>query len=215
MNAQQFEEEHVHHIYTKIAADFSHTRSYVWNGVKEFINSLPTSSKVLDAGCGNGKNMFRQDLEFIGIDPCPEFVQIASQYGQTSIGNILDLQFDDNSFDAVICVAVLHHLSTKERRIQALKELARVLKPNGQLFIQVWAKENNTKKRIIEYNKVTHDCFIPWQFTTKFASSNRECVHRYYHLSTKDELASNVENIGLTIKQHFNEKENWVVIAKK
>ncbi len=42
-------------------------------------------------------------------------------------------------------VAVLHHLSTIERRQKAISELIRVTKPGGKIFIEVWAKEQNPK----------------------------------------------------------------------
>ena len=158
--------------------------------------------------------MFRGDLKFTGIDTCEEFVTMSSQYGETSLGSILDLQFPDNSFDAIICVAVLHHLSTEERRLQALKEFARVLKPTGELFIQVWAKENNSRKKIQEYDTEKHDCLIPWQPTKRFKlASGEEKVFRYYHLFTEGELASLAEQAGFTIKRDFYEKENWGVIC--
>lgn len=214
MDAHNFEDINVHQVYSQIALHFAQTRAYLWKGVKEFVNSLTPGEAVLDAGCGNGKNMFRRDLKFTGIDTCQEFVKIASQYGETSLGNIIELKFSDNSFDAIICVAVLHHLSTEERRLQALKEFARVLKPGGKLFIQVWAKENNTRKKIDEYDTEKHDCMIPWQPTKRFKlESGEEKVFRYYHLFTQGELASLAKQAGFTIERDFYEKENWGIIG--
>ena len=154
------EEKYVYPIYQEIAAHFSHTRSYLWAGIKKFVEELPPNSEVLDAGCGNGRNMFRSDLNFTGVDTCPALIEIASKYGKTVLGNILELPFEDNSFDAVICVAVIHHLATPTRRLKAIKELNRVLKPNGKLFIQVWALENNTKKHILFFKIYTFNSNI-------------------------------------------------------
>jgi len=43
--------------------------------------------------------------------------------------------------DAVLCIAVIHHLSTRDRRLKALSELARVLRPNGRACVTVWARQ--------------------------------------------------------------------------
>ena len=58
----------------------------------------------------------------------------------------LRLPYRDNIFDAVISIGVIHHLTTRERRIQALKELARILCPGGKLMVYVWAMEQRHRK---------------------------------------------------------------------
>ena len=51
--------------------------------------------------------------------------------------------FSSNAFDACISIAVIHHLSTKERRENAIRELLRIVKPNGLVLIYVWAQEQS------------------------------------------------------------------------
>lgn len=58
----------------------------------------------------------------------------------------LALPFRDESFDAVLSIAVVHHFATTERRITALKELARILRIGGRLVISVWAMEQRHRK---------------------------------------------------------------------
>lgn len=58
----------------------------------------------------------------------------------------LSLPFRDESFDAVLSIAVVHHFSTTERRVRAIKELARVLRIGGRLIISVWAMEQKHRK---------------------------------------------------------------------
>lgn len=60
------------------------------------------------------------------------------------------LYFRSNSFDVCICIAVIHHLSTATRRLAAIKELARIIRPGGRILISVWALEQNFKN---EQNK--------------------------------------------------------------
>jgi ubiquinone/menaquinone biosynthesis C-methylase UbiE len=58
----------------------------------------------------------------------------------------LSLPFRDDSFDAVLSVAVVHHFATTERRVGALRELARVLRIGGRLIITVWAMKQRHRK---------------------------------------------------------------------
>ena len=52
--------EEIDSVYNKIANDFSRTRYKVWDGVKQFLDTIPVDSKIADIGCGNGKNMMYQ-----------------------------------------------------------------------------------------------------------------------------------------------------------
>jgi len=59
----------IEEVYNKIGDEFNNTRYSVWGSVREFLNGLEVNSRVLDIGCGNGKNMlYRTDLNFTGID---------------------------------------------------------------------------------------------------------------------------------------------------
>ena len=58
----------------------------------------------------------------------------------------LSLPFRDESLDAVLSVAVIHHVATAERRVRALRELARVVRVGGRVMISVWAMEQRHRK---------------------------------------------------------------------
>ena len=47
--------------YMQIAEHFDKTREYMWKGIKDFIKSKNSSDFLLDAGCGNGKNMLAKN----------------------------------------------------------------------------------------------------------------------------------------------------------
>ncbi len=55
-------------------------------------------------------------------------------YNPDIVGDIHNLPFEDNSIDAIICIAVLEHV---EEPSQAMKEVFRVLKPGGHCFINI------------------------------------------------------------------------------
>ena len=65
---------------------------------------------------------------------------------QVVVCDALSLPFRDESVDAAVSVAVIHHLATTERRVRALRELARVLRIGGRLIVTVWAMEQRARK---------------------------------------------------------------------
>lgn len=135
--------------YNAHAQDFSRTRFRIWPSVKLLLDALPPYSIVLDIGCGNGKNMlYRQDLRTTGIEKSEELCRICRNRGLNVIqGDALSLPFKENTFDAVIMIAVIHHIPPEEHP-QVLKEIQRVLKPGGRALITNWAVEqpSNSKR---------------------------------------------------------------------
>lgn len=141
----QLEHEYVEKVYDRIAEHFDQTRHSSWTGVNEFLKKLPPNSALLDVGCGNGKYLWRENdniLIKLGCDVSLNLLKIAQQKGSTVFrANALELPVRDAFFDAVISIAVIHHFSTLERRMRAISEILRVLKPGGLGCITVWAFE--------------------------------------------------------------------------
>lgn len=83
----------------------------------------------------------------LGSDICPELVSIGRRRGhEVIISDCLNLPYKTNLFDSLICIAVIHHLSTDCRRLAAIRELVRVLRPGGTMLLYVWAMEQERKK---------------------------------------------------------------------
>ena len=204
-NYEEYEEKHVHSVYEKIAFDFSNTRYKVWPSVKEFIKCMPNNSNVLEVGSGNGKNL--NDMIHIsnktGCDMAQNFVDMVIKRGIPCYkANILDLPFESDTYDYTLCVAVLHHLSTESRRIRGIKELIRVTKPKGLIFIQVWAMEQpKESKRKFD----TQDSLVSWD----------NSQDRYYHLFVEGELEKLVADMNVTVVKSFYEIGNWGIIISK
>ncbi|HLL73743.1 MAG TPA: class I SAM-dependent methyltransferase [Pyrinomonadaceae bacterium] len=99
--------------------------------------------RVLDVGCGPGvmvEAVLGRGGTFEGIDLSPEMVREGTEkFGHLPgvgfrVGSIESLDLPDNSFDQVICMAVVEYLSTPDR---ALAEIARVLRPGGVAIVTV------------------------------------------------------------------------------
>ena len=58
------------------------------------------------------------------------------------------LPYRSNAFDVALNIAVLHHLSTAERRLKCIQETLRILKPGGRALFYAWAKEQKMGPRI-------------------------------------------------------------------
>lgn len=127
------------------AADFSKSRFRIWPAVKQFLDELPPNSKVLDIGCGNGKNMtygsHNKELQMYGLEYSQALTNICIEKGLNVIqGNALTLPFNDKSFDAVIMIAVIHHIEPTLHN-KVLNEIQRILIPDGRCLITNWAVE--------------------------------------------------------------------------
>ena len=180
--------------YNEVALDFDKSRVRIWNCVKKYLDFFKPGSYILDIGCGNGKNMYyRNDLKFKGIDISNELVKICKNKGYDVIeGCMTSLPFENNTFDGLLVVASYHHLDNNEARRIAIEEMYRVVKKNGLIFIEVWAKKFNNE-------------LAEWK------GKNNITYLRYYHYYTQEELADEIIKFKpeLKIINQGYEKENW------
>lgn len=183
----QLELKYVHNIYDNIAKDFSKTRYKIWPCVKQFIESIPQNQNIIELGCGNGKNLIQSNID--GLDYCQAFVDICITKGlNVRQGDILSLPFIDNSYDHSMSIAVIHHLSTRVRRLKAISEMIRVTKPGGLIFILVWI--DIPIKPDTEF--VDDGILLP--FTGQY---------RYYHIFRDNELLDLISTFDVEIIKTF------------
>jgi len=209
MNPSAYEQVYVTDIYDQIATHFDHTRHHSWPSVRSFINTIPEGDtiQIADIGCGNGRNMLLRPHNFIGVDLSQTFVDLCQRKGlKTQWGSILDLPFKNEIFDYVICVAVIHHLSTPERRQRAVMELLRIMKPRGQILITVWGQEST---QIIHDDQ--QDRLVRWM------SNSGEAKWRYYHFFIANELDQLCRAVDphVNIITSYEEHGNYGVILQK
>jgi SAM-dependent methyltransferase len=57
-----------------------------------------------------------------------------------AVSSMIKTPYEDNFFDAAICISALHCLNKSEQK-KAIKELYRILKPKAQIFVGVWNKD--------------------------------------------------------------------------
>ncbi len=107
------------------------------------------SMKILDAGCGEGRNLvyfLQNNYDVAGIDSNPGAIQMLQfvarslnpAIGKTQFieGKIEAMPYQNDAFDLLICSAVLHFAEDHQHFESMLKEICRVTKRQGLIFIR-------------------------------------------------------------------------------
>ena len=131
-----------------------HPKHFLYNK-PWFTNHLKKTDIALDLGSGVGQNAIKASRickKVIGAELDDKLIQIAERSIKISRiknvkfqkANLEDkLRFKNNSFSSVIILDVLEHL---HKRDQILKEIRRILKPNGLLVLSVPNSSTSWKK---------------------------------------------------------------------
>ncbi|CAI5728383.1 unnamed protein product [Peronospora destructor] len=202
LTATDLEREHVHKVYDLIAPHFSHTRHHPWPQVTEFLDKLAPDSLVADVGCGNGQYLCANpSLCMIGADRSIPLMQAGAPINSNLFGcDALKVPLRAEVFDAALSIAVLHHVSTEERRVALVSELARLVRVGGQVLIVAWAfEQDENSKRRFEQQDVMIDREKRWVV-----------YERYCHVYRSGELESLVDQVpGLELISVEYIRSNW------
>jgi SAM-dependent methyltransferase len=176
----------------------------------EYLKNRWKNGILIDLGCGNCRNLkvFSKCFGLHGTDISKSMIRFAKIYANKNefkacftISDIINLPYKNESFDFALLIAVVHHLGTEMERYKALKELKRVLKPNGEAFITVW---NKWQRRFLFKPK---DIFVPWKKSGKI-------YNRYYHLFSCRELKNLLKNTGFEIIELGSESKKACLFSR-
>jgi SAM-dependent methyltransferase len=99
---------------------------------------LPNPARILDAGCGSGRNMVELARmgTVTGVELSETSVCLARARGVGEVieGSVLEMPFAPDSFDLAVSLDVIEHL---DDHLDAMRELRRVVAPGGALLITV------------------------------------------------------------------------------
>lgn len=134
-------------------------RRRVLEGVIERLE-LPEDARILDAGCGSGRNMVElaRHGSVTGVELSDASAQLARERkcGEVLEGSVMDMLLDDDTFDLVVSLDVIEHLDDD---VGALGELRRVTKPGGALLVTVpayqwlWSGHDEINHHRRRYNR--------------------------------------------------------------
>jgi len=194
-----------------IAKSFDATRRKSWKECIDFINTLPNDSVVADIACGNGRHLIpcaKHCKRAIGVDLSKNLLDIVQKkLDEDNITNVVlyhsdaaNLPLETDSMDAVMFIASLHNIQGQDNRIQALKEVKRVLKKDGIALISVWSRWQDKYRRQFFKKWFTQlgqgefgDIEVYWR-------QHSLNIPRFYHLYSKKEFISDIKKAGLKIK---------------
>ena len=99
------------------------------------------NSVILDVGCGSGFSTKLISQEFaprrlVAFDFMPEQIELAKNkniQAEFSVGDSTNINMPSSTFDAVFVMGVLHHIPEWKK---AIREISRVLKPDGLLLVE-------------------------------------------------------------------------------
>ena len=222
LQTPSIEREHVHRVYETIASHWDRTRHSPWPRVKDFLSSLSRHSIIADVGCGNGKYMSLLPHSLVlGCDRSINLMKIcASNNQQVTVSDNMTLPYRDGVFDAVLSIAVLHHISTPARRARAVSELFRLLRVGGRVLIYAWALEQGSESR---REFPGQDVLVPWVHHIRQGDigvptdySDQSVLQRYCHVFREGELEQLVTaNAHARIDVSYYDTSNWCVAATK
>ncbi|MCE9645838.1 MAG: class I SAM-dependent methyltransferase [Chloroflexi bacterium] len=144
--------------YDRFGESFSTTRRRLQPGVKKILESMRTDVSVLDLGCGNGH--FLHELgrrghraALLGVDFSLPLLRDAESVPGMKFREI-DLSklpaFRDElsmagGWDVITMFAALHHIPSHEMRLDILRTVRKLLKPDGRFFLSNWQFLNSEK----------------------------------------------------------------------
>jgi ubiquinone/menaquinone biosynthesis C-methylase UbiE len=186
---------------------------------------LGVSERVLDAGCGNGRiTEHLHDLTgafFTGLDISPEAIKqararTAAKSGRLTfeVGNMNRLDFEPQTFDAVVAIDTLYYVDDLE---ETLRQFAAVLKPAGRmgLFYTQWINDPAERASLLpEQTSLAtllkkRDLQFSW-----FDLTELEAAHWRKKLAVLEQLKPEFEKEGNLSLYHYRHSEafryaNW------
>lgn len=123
---------------------------------------LGPAARILDAGCGSGRNMVelarRGSVTGVEVSDTSAALARAREAGEVISGSVLQMPFEDASFDLAVCLDVIEHL---EDDVGALRELRRVVVPGRALLVTVpayqwlWSGHDEVNQHYRRYTRKT------------------------------------------------------------
>jgi len=169
------------------------------------------SRRILDLGCGTGRQLIylaSKGLDLYGLDSSPTglMIMLKELYKRNlsahiALHDMTELPYENNFFDAVISVQVIHHNKVKDIK-KTIKEICRILRDDGIIWITVPAVKNEPSTRQTEIEPGT---FVPLD------GEEEGLIHHYFK---KSELLLLLGNFKI-IDFHIDRSNHFSILARK
>lgn len=203
-----------------------------WNSIftrngKTFLNPHPDMEeikelfhkdnikKILDLGCGTGRHLVyfsKHGFDVYGVDSSPKGLEIARQWlsdenlDATLIQHRIEHQFpfENSFFDAIISTQVIHHNLMKDILI-TIKEIERILRKGGYIFITFPILSGGTKVDEWELKEIEKGTFIPLSGPEKGL---------YHHFFTIEEIYEVFQSFDI-LKVYIDKTKHRAILGVK
>ena len=210
--------------YQNFGADFSATRQKLQPGVSRILETLKGDESILDLGCGNGQ--FARALaerhhraSYLGLDFSRPLLADAERQPEGFLARFIEADLTQLSafsfqqsaaletehWSLITCFATLHHIPSKELRLQFLQTVRKLLAPQGRFILSNWQFGNSAKlrERIQRWSRVElsdadvdeGDALLDWR-------RGGEGL-RYVHQFSERELRELAETCGFRVVESF------------
>ena len=209
--------------YERFAGHFAASRTPNQPGWRRLLAYLPERGVLLDAGCGHGRFASLLDhqgrqMTYFGVDNSPALLAIARANATALALPAIFIEADITAagwterlpvrrFDAIVSLAVLHHIPGRASRLALLALLGDLLTEGGVLAVSTWQWMNEARLR----RKVTPwpaagltpeqvepgDYLLDWQ--------RGGAGLRYCHLVDEPELIALARQAGLRVEAIFQD----------
>lgn len=147
--------------YTRFGDSFSATRHRIQPGVRRVLETLKGDEDILDLGCGNGelaRELAKRGHQgsYLGVDFSLPLLREAKSHLEGFSAKFMEVDLTQLSafsgrlsaagyWSLIIAFAVLHHIPSRELRVNILQTVHQLLKPEGLFIHSNWQFLNSEK----------------------------------------------------------------------
>lgn len=175
-------------------------------------------NKFLDLGCGLGRHSIyfanknfevsSVDLSDYGINHLKKWAEEEQLNIEMSICDMLSLPFDDETFDCIMAYNVIYHTDT-EGFVKALKEIKRVLKSKGELYITLISKNTWSYQRADQNKRIDNNTILRNEHDTEL-----DVPHFYVDIQDIKKHFTDFDFVKIPIEQVEHNIENTEYFSK-
>ena len=189
-------------------------------------------TKILDLGCGAGRHVFflgKENIVPFGVDFSDEGIRCTKEllcaYGMEDyaqnmqVASLTELPYEDESFDGIVCYGVLYYLDLPGIK-KAVKEMERVLKPNGKILLVVRSTEDYRYNKENEVAGEKNTVIIKEENEGKCAHSENGMLMHFFEEEELRTLFSQFKKVNIDVIKETHQNQtycdsNYIVVAEK